>query len=322
MPIVFEGVSYSYADIERERKRGLRGRARRGEGETARRRGQAAKWGSDPDALWALRDVSFAFEDGEFLGIAGHTGSGKSTLIQHMNGLVRPTRGRVLLDGCDLADKRAARESCGKVGLVLQYPEHQLFAATVREDVAFGPRNLGCSEAEADARARSALLQVGLDPDDLADRSPFELSGGQQRRVAFAGVLAMQPRILVLDEPVAGLDPAAREDFLDLIASLHAGGLAVAMVSHSMDDLARLSDRILVLNKGEVFALGTPAEVFARGDELRDVGLDVPAAQRMAEGLRGEGFALARDLYDAELLADEVAALWRQRGGRKEGRHA
>ena len=246
MPIAFEGVSYSYADPARQEKRKSRVKRRREAGvienPPSLEHGKPA-WGADPDAVWALRDITFALDDGEFLGIAGHTGSGKSTLIQHMNGLVHPTRGRVLLDGQDLADKRAAQACRGKVGLVFQYPEYQLFAATVREDVAFGPRNLGLPADEVDRRVEAALESVRLDIVELGDKSPFELSGGQQRRVAFAGVLAMEPRILVLDEPVAGLDPVAREEFLDLIAQLHAGGLTVVMVSHSMDDLARLSDR-------------------------------------------------------------------------------
>ena len=213
MPIAFEGVSYSYADPARQEKRKSRVKRRREAGvienPPSLEHGKPA-WGADPDAVWALRDITFALDDGEFLGIAGHTGSGKSTLIQHMNGLVHPTRGRVLLDGQDLADKRAAQACRGKVGLVFQYPEYQLFAATVREDVAFGPRNLGLPADEVDRRVEAALESVRLDIVELGDKSPFELSGGQQRRVAFAGVLAMEPRILVLDEPVAGLDPVAR----------------------------------------------------------------------------------------------------------------
>lgn len=313
MRIAFERVSYSYANPERKEKQRGRAKRRREAGvleeAPSLEHGKAA-WGTDPDAIWALRDIDFALEDGEFLGIAGHTGSGKSTLIQHMNGLVNPTRGRVLLDGQDLADKRVAQACRGKVGLVFQYPEYQLFAATVREDVAFGPRNLGLPEDEVAARVERALAQVGLDPADVAERSPFELSGGQQRRVAFAGVLAMEPQVLVLDEPVAGLDPVAREEFLALIARLHQGGLTVVMVSHSMDDLARFSDRILVLNQGAQFALGTPAEVFARGDELRGIGLDVPAAHKLALALRGEGLNLPRELYGTANLADDLAALY------------
>ena len=177
----------------------------------------------------------------------------------------------------------------------------------MREDVAFGPRNLGLSTEEVERRVRAALEDVHLDPEEVGGKSPFELSGGQQRRVAFAGVLAMEPRVLVLDEPVAGLDPVAREEFLSLIAELHGAGRAVVMVSHSMDDLARLADRVLVLNEGRLFFLGTPAEVFARGEELRAIGLDVPAAQKLAAELREEGFDLPRDLYGLESLADDLA---------------
>ena len=311
MPIAFEGVSYSYADPARQEKRKSRVKRRREAGvienPPSLEHGKPA-WGADPDAVWALRDITFALDDGEFLGIAGHTGSGKSTLIQHMNGLVSPTRGRVLLDGQDLADKRAAQACRGKVGLVFQYPEYQLFAATVREDVAFGPRNLGLPADEVDRRVEAALESVRLDIVELGDKSPFELSGGQQRRVAFAGVLAMEPRILVLDEPVAGLDPVAREEFLDLIAQLHAGGLTVVMVSHSMDDLARLSDRVLVLNEGRQFAFGSPTEVFAHGDELRAIGLDVPAPQKLACELREAGVNLPQKLYNTQALATDLAA--------------
>lgn len=323
MSIAFKGVSYSYTNPDRQekrrRKRALRAQRsakaaqaaaeeRAEEAPSLKRYGKPA-WGSDADAVWALRDITFVLQDGEFLGIAGHTGSGKSTLIQHMNGLVHPTRGQVLCDGGDLADKRVAHRCRGHVGVVFQYPEHQLFAVTVYDDVAFGPRNLKLSDDEVDRRVRTALHQVHLPFDSVRERSPFELSGGQQRRVAFAGVLAMEPRILVLDEPVAGLDPLARSEFLDLIAELHADGLTVAMVSHSMDDLARLSDSILVLNEGCQFALGTPAEVFSRAEELRAIGLDAPAAQKLACDLRNEGFYLPRELYTDETLADDLAGL-------------
>ena len=251
-------------------------------------------WGTAPDAVWALRGIDFTLEDGEFFGIAGHTGSGKSTLIQHMNGLVHPTCGRVLVGGQDLADKKAAQALRGRIGIVFQYPEYQLFAATVYDDVAFGPRNLGLDAQEVDRRVRRALESVRLDFDALQAKSPFELSGGQQRRVAFAGVLAMNPKVLVLDEPVAGLDPQARAEFLQLIAELHAQGITVVMVSHTMDDLALLCDRILVLKEGEQFALGTPAEVFAHAEELRAIGLGVPAAQKIANDLRNGGVRAAR----------------------------
>ena len=276
-------------------------------------------WGTAPDAVWALRGIDFTLEDGEFFGIAGHTGSGKSTLIQHMNGLVHPTCGRVLVGGQDLADKKAAQALRGRIGIVFQYPEYQLFAATVYDDVAFGPRNLGLDAQEVDRRVRRALESVRLDFDALQAKSPFELSGGQQRRVAFAGVLAMNPKVLVLDEPVAGLDPQARAEFLQLIAELHAQGITVVMVSHTMDDLALLCDRILVLKEGEQFALGTPAEVFAHAEELRAIGLGVPEAQKIANDLRKEGFALPAALYDANPLADDLAALYQ---AHQEGSHA
>lgn len=287
MPLAFESVGYSY-DSPKERKRG------RGDGSGAR--------------AWALRDVTFTLADGEFIGLAGHTGSGKSTLIQHANGLLHPTVGRVLFDGGDLADKRVAQACRSAVGLVFQYPEHQLFAATVREDVAFGPRNLGLSDEEVAERVGEALRLVHLDEEDIGERSPFELSGGQQRRVAFAGVLAMRPRVLVMDEPVAGLDPVARAEFLELIGELHRSGLSIIMASHSMEDLARLADRILVLAEGEIFRIGAPDEVFADVEGLRGVGLDAPAAQRFAAELRAAGFDLPQRLYDVDSLAAAIAA--------------
>ncbi|MDO4289633.1 MAG: energy-coupling factor transporter ATPase [Eggerthellaceae bacterium] len=268
----------------------------------------APKWGNSPDAAWALRDVTLDVREGEFLGIAGHTGSGKSTLIQHMNGILQPSAGRVEVCGADVSDKRAATAVRAKVGVVFQYPEHQLFADTVYNDVAFGPRNLGLMFEEVDARVHEALTRVGLDADELAAKSPFELSGGQQRRVAFAGVLAMRPQILVLDEPVAGLDPAARRDFLNLIRGLHEQGLTVVMVSHCMDDLAALCDRIAVMKEGTLLREGAPREVFLHEDVLRAVGLGVPAAQHVANRLRAEGLPLDDGvLYGEETLANAVA---------------
>ena len=295
--ISFENVSFTYEEPSSRKKKGSRLR-------------KQAQWGSAPEEPWALRDVSFELRDGEFLGIAGHTGSGKSTLLQHMNGLLHPTSGRVLVDGVDLADKNEAAEVRKRVGLVFQYPENQLFAATVFEDVAFGPRNLGFDAAEVGRLVDEALKLVDLDPEALRDVSPFELSGGQQRRVAFAGVLAMSPTILVLDEPAAGLDPAARRDFLALIARLHAHqGVTVVMVSHNMDDLAALCDRILVLNEGKVCALGSPAAVFARPDALNRVGLDLPAVQQLQRRLAQSGVALPahQGLHTLESLADAIA---------------
>ena len=324
MPLAFESVSYSYGEPERDAKRQKKNRKRADrrtastsndtepfEDAPSLEHHEQPKWGTSPDEPWALKDISFELVEGEFFGIAGHTGSGKSTLIQHMNGLVHPTRGRVTFNGKDLADKQVAQACRGKVGLVFQYPEHQLFAPTVFDDVAFGPRNMGLSGEELDACVAAALESVHLDADELGSKSPFELSGGQQRRVAFAGVLAMQPEVLVLDEPVAGLDPVAREEFLELIDGLHDGGLTVVMVSHSMDDLARLSDRILVLNEGRTFALGTPEEIFAAGLDLKSIGLGLPAAQQFAVDLSQSGFPLAERLYDATALADEIARLYR-----------
>ncbi|MDO4502722.1 MAG: energy-coupling factor transporter ATPase [Coriobacteriia bacterium] len=325
MRIDFEQVSFSYADAGTQKRRGSK-RGRRNAGATPsdslERHGQAA-WGNDPDELWALQDVSFSLEPGEFLGIAGHTGSGKSTLIQHLNGLLHPTRGRVLVDGADLADKAAARSIRGAVGVVFQYPEHQLFAGTAFDDVAFGPRNLGLDADAVTERVERALAQVGLDVAAIGTMSPFELSGGQQRRVAFAGVLAMDPQVLVLDEPVAGLDPAARASFLDLIKDLHAGGLSVVMVSHNMNDLARLCDRVLVLSQGRQLFLDVPEAVFAHEEELHAAGLDVPEAQRMANSLRARGLALPTRLYaTAADLAAELAALYAHGDEKAAGRTA
>ena len=297
-------LSYSYSLSARERRRWHKRSA--AEGASNKR----ALWGNDPSSPWALRDVSLTVRRGEFLGLAGHTGSGKSTLVQHLNGLIRPQEGSVYALGLDLVNKKDAAAVKAKVGVVFQYPERQLFAETVAQDVAFGPHNLGLSQAEVAHRVESSLARVGLDLATVGDKSPFELSGGQQRRVAFAGVLAMEPEVLVLDEPMAGLDPAARSDFLELIDRLHRDGLTVVMVSHSMDDLANCCDRIVVMNEGAVFAEGTPAQVFAHADELKSIGLGVPAAQRMALALAKAGVPLHFDgLYTVESLADELVDL-------------
>lgn len=297
-------LSHSYSLSARERRRWHKRSA------VAGKSSKQALWGNDPSSPWALRDVSLTVRRGEFLGLAGHTGSGKSTLVQHLNGLIRPQEGFVRALGLDLANKKDAAAVKAKVGVVFQYPERQLFAETVTQDVAFGPHNLGLSQAEVVRRVESSLARVGLDLATVGDKSPFELSGGQQRRVAFAGVLAMEPEVLVLDEPMAGLDPAARSDFLELIDRLHHGGLTVVMVSHSMDDLANCCDRIVVMNEGAVFAEGTPAQVFAHADELKSIGLGVPAAQRMALALAEAGVPLRRGgLYTVESLADELADL-------------
>lgn len=297
-------LSHSYSLSARERRRWHKRSV------TAGKSSKQALWGNDPSSPWALRDVSLTVRRGEFRGLAGHTGSGKSTLVQHLNGLIRPQEGSVRALGLDLSNKKDAAAVKAKVGVVFQYPERQLFAETVAQDVAFGPHNLGLPQDEVDRRVESSLARVGLDLATVGDKSPFELSGGQQRRVAFAGVLAMEPEVLVLDEPMAGLDPAARSDFLELIDRLHHGGLTVVMVSHSMDDLANCCDRIVVMNEGAVFAEGTPAQVFAHADELKSIGLGVPAAQRMALALAEAGVPLRRGgLYTVESLADELADL-------------
>lgn len=297
-------LSHSYTLSARERRRW------RKRSTTVGASGKQALWGNDPNSPWALRDVSLTVRRGEFLGLAGHTGSGKSTLVQHLNGLIRPQEGSVCALGLDLSSKKGAAAVKAKVGVVFQYPERQLFAETVAQDVAFGPRNLGLPQDEVVRRVATSLARVGLDLAAIGDKSPFELSGGQQRRVAFAGVLAMEPEVLVLDEPMAGLDPAARRDFLELIDRLHREGLTVVMVSHSMDDLANCCDRIVVMNEGAVFADGTPAQVFAHANELESIGLGVPAAQRMTLSLVQAGVPLRCDkLYTVESLADELAGM-------------
>lgn len=297
--IRFENVSFTYDPSEAKRKR-KRTPAQR-----------QADWGNSPDSIWALSDVSFAVKPGEFLGIAGHTGSGKSTLVQHMNGILKPTRGRVMVRGLDMADKRSEAELRGTVGVVFQYPEHQLFAETVYKDVAFGPRNLGLSDDEVDERIHRALERVGLDFDAVSQKSPFELSGGQQRRVAFAGILAMEPSVLVLDEPAAGLDPAGRRSFLQLIARLHKQeGLTVVMVSHNMDDLAAMCDRVLVMNEGCLQSVGAPSQVFLDVEGLRSIGLGTTSAQSMAVKLAEGGMPIvAGKLYDMPVLVELVAGV-------------
>ena len=262
----------------------------------------------------AIRNVSLTIEDGEFIAVVGHTGSGKSTLVQHLNGLLKPTGGQILIDGEDLnapgADRRRIRQ---KVGLVFQYPEYQLFEETVAKDIAFGPKNLGLSAEEIDARVRRAMAHVHLDYDKYAQRSPFELSGGQMRRVAIAGVLAMEPKVLILDEPTAGLDPRGRDRILGMVQELHAkGGTTVIMVSHSMDDVARLATRLVVMSKGELVATGTPREIFRQVDMMESIGLGVPEAARLCALLRQRGVKLPDDLYTPDELRDSLLALWKE----------
>ena len=264
----------------------------------------------------ALDKVSLTIEDGEFVGLIGHTGSGKSTLVQHLNGLLKPTSGKITVDGLDLSDKETdMREVRRRVGLVFQYPEYQLFEETVRKDIAFGPGNLGINGEELEARVRSAAAQVGLE-EELLDKSPFELSGGQKRRVALAGVMAMDPQVLVLDEPTAGLDPAGRENLMANIRDYHRNKKrTIILVSHSMDEIARNVDRILVLKSAHVLMSGTPAEVFARAEELLSAGLDVPQVTRIAMRLREQGLAIDPAVYTVEALERELLALRRGETG-------
>jgi len=261
----------------------------------------------------ALDDVSFRIEDGEFVGIIGHTGSGKSTLVQHLNGLLKPASGQVLIDGEDLngehVNRRALRQ---RIGLVFQYPEYQLFEETVAKDIAFGPKNQGLSPEEIDSRVRYAMDCVHLDYDKYASRSPFELSGGQMRRVAIAGVLAMRPSVLILDEPTAGLDPRGRDKILSMLEELHSReNVTILMVSHSMDDMARLATRLIVMSEGKIVAEGTPREIFAREKMMTSIGLDVPDAARLCALLRSRGYNLPADLFRPEELKDCLLRLWK-----------
>ena len=267
-----------------------------------------------PNAVTALDDVSFTVEEGDFVGIIGATGSGKSTLITHMNGLNKPTSGKIYIDGRDLwAEPEKIRDFRFLTGLVFQYPEYQLFEETCYKDIAFGPKNMGLDEAEIDKRVHEAAAFVGLD-EALLERSPFELSGGQKRRVAIAGVMAMEPEVLILDEPTAGLDPRGCEDILSLLRRYHTQrGSTVVLVSHSMEEIARNAQRIIVLDKGVVRMQGTPAEVFARARELEAVGLDVPQVTKIAHALHEKGVAIDPAVYTVEALRQQLLAL---KGGR------
>jgi energy-coupling factor transport system ATP-binding protein len=262
----------------------------------------------------AVEDMSFEVREGEFLGIMGHTGSGKSTLIQHLNGLLKPTSGQVLLAGKDIwAEPKKIREVRFRVGLVFQYPEYQLFEETVYKDIAFGPANMGRTGAELDRCVREAARLVGI-RDEQLDKSPFELSGGQKRRVALAGVLAMEPDVLILDEPTAGLDPAGRENLMANIRDYHRNKQkTIVLVSHSMDEIAQNADRILVLKGAHILMTGTPAEVFARGEELLSAGLDVPEVTRIAMALRDRGLPIDPAVYTVEALERQLLAL--RKGG-------
>lgn len=269
----------------------------------------------------ALDDVTLSIKDGEFIGLIGHTGSGKSTLVQHLNGLLAPHSGKVLVNGVETAQKgkELNRLRC-EVGLVFQYPEHQLFEETVYKDIAFGPTNLGLSKEEIKARVIEAMNYVGLSH-DLMEKSPFDLSGGQKRRVAIAGVLAMHPSVLVLDEPTAGLDPAGREEILTQIKSIYLKTkMTVILVSHSMEDVARLVNRLIVMNNGRVAMDGTVSEVFSRGSELRGMGLNVPQIHMLVDELIKRGIPLSSNIYTVEKAKAALVVYLNQL--KKEAEHA
>lgn len=262
----------------------------------------------------AIEHVSFRVTDGEKIAVIGHTGSGKSTLIQHLNGLLKPTSGQVLVNDQDIhaesANRRALRQ---QVGLVFQYPEYQLFEETIAKDIAFGPKNMGLSADEMDRRVRESMAAVHLDYDSLAERSPFDLSGGQMRRVAIAGVLAMRPSVLVLDEPAAGLDPKGRDSLLDMILSLREErGTTLIMVTHSMDDVARMADRVLVMNHGRLIHDTTPQQLFQQVEEMEAIGLGVPEAAKLAYLLRKKGLPIADTAITPEAVQQELIRLWKE----------
>lgn len=263
----------------------------------------------------ALKDVNIKIEDGEFIGLIGHTGSGKSTLIQHLNGLLRATSGSIYYNGQDIYDKDYnMKEHRSKVGLVFQYPEHQLFETTVIKDVKFGPANQGLPPLEVDLRAFDAIKQVGLG-EDMLDASPFELSGGQKRRVAIAGVLAMKPEVLILDEPTAGLDPRGRDEILDQLAKLHRENkITVILVSHSMEDVAKYVDRIIVMNRGEILLDNVPKKVFAHYKELEQIGLAAPQVTYVLNRLKENGCNVGTDATTVNEAADEIMNWMKKQG--------
>ena len=262
-----------------------------------------------PHESVAIEDVSFKAEDGQLVGIIGHTGSGKSTLMQHLNGLLKPKSGQIIIGDTDItADGVVMRDIRRKIGLVFQYPEYQLFEETVAKDVAFGPMNLGLSQEEIDARVEEAVTLVGLDYHAIKNVSPFELSGGQKRRVAIAGVIAMKPEVLILDEPTAGLNPKAHEDILDMVKKIHeTENNIVFIVSHNMNDIAAMSDKVLVMDHGKLVMDGTPYEVFSRGEELKAMGLDIPDSMEIVTQLNKLGMNIEGACLSMDEAADKIA---------------
>ena len=256
----------------------------------------------------ALDDVNLVIEDGEFLALIGHTGSGKSTLIQHLNGLLEPSSGRILVDNIDITNKETKLTDIRKkIGLVFQYPEYQLFEETIEKDIAFGPNNLGLSEEEVSDRVKKSMEMVGLDYESYKDVSPFDLSGGQKRRVAIAGVIAMEPKVLILDEPTAGLDPKGRDDILDQIKTLHEKyKMTIVLVSHSMEDVGKLAERIVVMNKGKIALMGKPAEIFKEVETLENIGLAVPQVTYLMRELKRRGFNVSEEVFTVEQGSKEL----------------
>lgn len=269
-----------------------------------------------PFASKALDDISFEIKDNDFVGLIGHTGSGKSTLIQHLNGLLKPSSGQIIVNGFNITDKDLnLTEIRKRVGIVFQYPEYQLFEETVEKDIAFGPGNLGLDEAEISKRVKNSMEAVGLDYETYKDKSPFDLSGGQKRRVAIAGVIAMNPEVLILDEPTAGLDPGGRDEIFNLIKKLHRdNNITIILSSHSMDDMAKLAQTIIVMNHGKIEFMGTPRAVFtSHADKLREIGLDVPQVLELATKLRQKGFDIRPDILTVEEVKDEILKVMRGR---------
>jgi energy-coupling factor transport system ATP-binding protein len=261
----------------------------------------------------ALEDINLTIDEGSFIGIIGHTGSGKSTLIQHLNGLLKPQKGKIMVDDEDIWEKGYKRSKVRqKVGLVFQYPEHQLFEETVYKDIAFGPYNIGMEEEEIARQVKWAMKMVGLDHDAIKDLSPFDLSGGQRRRIAIAGVLAMKPKYLVLDEPTAGLDPRGRKEILGHISKMHKEkGITIVLVSHNMEEVARLADRIFVMEKGRISFSGTPGEVFSKGRQLKDKGLDLPAISSLMVKLDEKGWQVRGNIFTVEEAEREILKVLR-----------
>jgi len=263
----------------------------------------------------ALNNVNLEIDDNDFLAIIGHTGSGKSTLIQHLNGLIKATSGKIIIDGVDITDKNVNLiDIRKKVGIVFQYPEYQLFEETIEKDIAFGPKNLGLSEEEIHSRVKRSMEMVGLDYETFKDKSPFDLSGGQKRRVAIAGVIAMEPKVLILDEPTAGLDPKGRDDVLSKIKDLHDKYLmTIVWVSHSMEDVAELASRVVVMNDGSVAFEGSPKEVFKQSDKLEAIGLGVPQVTYLMKALKAKGFNVNDDAFTVEQAKEELLKLFKDK---------